>query len=105
MAGTVVDHSTFSGERNRALLLVFRLLDEATIAENLQVNQSPTNRQAPEQKHATKKIEAVILAETGVIRRTHVSLNLGSYQVTSLQPSEKLFLRRVLGRSRLQSCR
>jgi hypothetical protein len=47
MAGSVVDDSTFSRQRNRALLLMSRLLDELAVVENLQEDKAPADGKAP----------------------------------------------------------
>ena len=62
MTGTVVNHSTFGGQRNRALLLMSRHLDKFAVTKDLQKNESPANRNAPEQKDGTEEIETGVLA-------------------------------------------
>jgi len=44
----VVDDATLGGKFNRALLLVLGALDEISIAENLQLDQSEADGAAPE---------------------------------------------------------
>ncbi len=51
MTGAVIDDPALSGQRNLALLLVFRLFHKTAVAEDLQVNQPPADRCAPKQKH------------------------------------------------------
>ena len=62
VAGAVVDDAALGGQRNRALLLMSRLLDEFAVAENLQKDQAPADRDAPQQQHRAQKVEAGVLA-------------------------------------------
>ena len=71
MPGTVIDHTTFSGKRNLTLLLVFGLLHKTAVAEDLQVNQPPADRHAPEQEHRTQQVEPGVLSEIGVTGHHH----------------------------------
>src|SRR5579871_246886 len=59
----VVDDPAFGGYRDRALLLMSRLLDESSVAEDLQVDQAPADREAPKGQHGNEQVEPGVLAE------------------------------------------
>ena len=61
VAGAIVDDSSLGGQRNRALLLVSRLLDESSVAEDLQVDQTRADRDAPEKQDRAQKIQTGVL--------------------------------------------
>src|SRR5580700_6190821 len=67
MPAAVIDHAPLGGKRNLPLLLVLGLLHKAAIAEDLQIDQPPADRRAPEQKHRAQQVKPGILARIGVI--------------------------------------
>ena len=50
-AGAVVDDSALGRKRNRALLLMSRLLYEFSVAEDLQVDQTSADRDEPQKQY------------------------------------------------------
>jgi hypothetical protein len=47
------------------LLLMFRLLHESPVVEDLQVHEPHTDRGTPEKQHGSEKAEAGVFAEIG----------------------------------------
>ena len=52
----VIDDAALRRQWNRPLLLVFRLLDESSVAEDLQINQASTDQRAPENEHDPQEV-------------------------------------------------
>src|SRR5258708_3696511 len=62
----VVNDAALGRKWNLALLLVFRLLNESAVMEDLQINQAAADGHAPEQEHSAKNVYAGVLAGVGV---------------------------------------
>src|ERR1700730_13005469 len=97
MPGAVIDHAPLGGKRNLPLLLVLGLLHKAAIAEDLQIDQPPADRRAPEQKHRAQQVKPGILARIGVIGHDYPStLSFRDYPNAFVIPTMREAQRRNL---------
>jgi len=66
VAKAIVDDTTFGSERNSALLLMSRLLDEPPIAEDLQIDQAGADGVVLNEQDGAEKVEAGVPAGSGI---------------------------------------